>query len=76
MHFADTADLEQGITVEGQPGFPTPPRGCFQKIQDPAKSGKGAAALYLDGGFQLTAPAKLVDWALFFTLHLDTCQLC
>lgn len=39
MYFADPADLEQGITAEGQPESPTPPGPCVQKIQDPAKLG-------------------------------------
>lgn len=33
VHFAGTAALEQGITAEGQPEFPTRPRGRFQKTQ-------------------------------------------
>lgn len=72
MHFADAADLEQGITAEGQPEFPTPPRGCFQKSQDPAKSGQ----MGLPCAFLLAAPDELVYQTPFFTLHLNTCPPC
>lgn len=66
MHFADTADLEQGITVEGQPGFPTRPWVAskrFRTLQSQERCG------YLAPGWRVSAHSSSQASLLGTLLH-------
>lgn len=66
MHFADIADLEQGISIEGQPGFPTPPQVAskrFRTLQSRERRG------YLAPGWRVSAHSSSQASLLGTLLH-------